>query len=66
MYKYQEKKILEESPVYRKVEHGGSFYQEPVESKNDKHFISLMSSMSHTYGNVLAFGQNLYHCFLLT
>lgn len=30
----------------------------PLEHKNDKKYVSLMSSMSHTYGNALAYIQN--------
>ena len=53
MFKYQRDKMFKEHPFYTGVD------PEVFEkSKRDKRYVALMSSMSHTYGNALAFMQN--------
>ena len=55
MYRYQKEALKQQSAYYRgydpdKIDH--------TKLSHDKRYVSLMGSMSHTYGNALAFMQN--------
>ena len=53
MYRYEMERIeREKESKYQQIDHSQNQNKEP-----DKRYVSLMSSMSHTYGNVLAWFQ---------
>ena len=52
MNKYERNKMMRSHPLYTGVD------PDKVQKKKDKRYVALMSSMSHTYGNALAFMQN--------
>ena len=52
MYLYE--KIAKEKEYQEKIKK----YNTPNHIVKDKKYVSLMSSMSHTYGNALAYMQN--------
>lgn len=54
MYRYEQEALEKQSLYYRST----PIDQLPNKPKHDKRYISLMGSMSHTYGNALAFMQN--------
>lgn len=59
MYAYEREKIRKEQDELLKNSYSpNTIYIDNTSEKNDKRFVSMMSSMSHTYGNVLAWIQN--------
>lgn len=56
MFKYQEEELRKKDPHYINIDNENILIQK--KEPKQEHYISLMGSMSHTYGNVLAFAQN--------
>lgn len=57
MYKYEEDALKKKHPYYQGIDITELDNMDMV-NKNDKRYVSLMSSISHTYGNALAYIQN--------
>ena len=62
MYAYEREKIRKEQDELLKNSYSpNTIYIDNTSEKNDKRFVSMMSSMSHTYGNVyLILCQKIY------